>query len=106
MTRPKARTVRWSARAGRDLDQIAAFIARDSPRAARRWIGQLRKAAERAARMPLAGRIVPEIERDDVREVFLRSYRIVYGIRNDHIFLFTVFRGGKQLSAEAVSETE
>jgi addiction module RelE/StbE family toxin len=102
MSKRKARTIRWSASAMRDLDQIAAYIARDNPQAARRWIDRLRKTAEGAARMPLAARIVPEIQRDDVREVFLGSYRIVYGVRDDHIFVFTVFGGGKQLSEDAV----
>ena len=54
--------------------------------------------------MPLAGRVGPEIQREDVREVFLRSYRIVYGVRDDGIFVFTVFGGGKQLSEGAVPE--
>jgi addiction module RelE/StbE family toxin len=102
MSKRKARTIRWSANAMRDLDQIAAYIARDNPQAARKWIAKLRKTAESAARMPLAARIVPEIQRDDVREVFLRSYRIVYGVRDDHIFVFTVFGGGKQRFEDAV----
>lgn len=88
----------------RDLDQIAAYIARDNPQAARKWIVKLRRMAEHAARMPLAARVVPEIQREDVREVFLRSYRIVYGVRDDHIFVFTVSGGGKQLSEDAVPE--
>ncbi len=88
----------------RDLEEIAAYIARDNPQAARKWIAKLRKAAAGAAKMPLAARVVPEIQRDDVREVFLRSYRIVYGVRDDHIFVFTVFGGGKQLSQDTVPE--
>ncbi len=88
----------------RDLDQIAAYIARDNPQAARTWIAKLRKTAENAARMPLAARVVPEIQRDDVREVFLRSYRIVYGVRDAHIFIYSVLGGGKQLSDALVSE--
>ncbi len=104
MAKTKARSIRWSARALRDLEQIAAYIARDNPKAARRWVGKLRKVSESAARMPLAARIVPEIQRDDIREVFLRSYRIVYGVRDDHIFVLTVFGGGKQLPEDAVPE--
>ncbi|MEL6338556.1 MAG: type II toxin-antitoxin system RelE/ParE family toxin [Myxococcota bacterium] len=106
MPKREARSIRWSFRALRDLDEIATYIARDSPRAARTWIDKLRTTAERAARMPLAARVVPEIQRDDVREVFLRSYRIVYGVRDDHIFVFTVFGGGKLLSESAVAEEE
>ncbi len=104
MSKREARSLLWSARAKRDLEQIAGFIARDKPGAARRWVAKLRKAAEGAARMPLAGRIVPEIRREEVREVLLGSYRIVYGVRDDHIFVFTVFGGGKQLSDGVVPE--
>ena len=35
----------------RDLEEIAAYIARDNPQAARKWIANLRKTAERAAEM-------------------------------------------------------
>ena len=97
----KALAIRWSARAVRDLDRIATYIARDNPRAAREWVARLRNTTENAARIPLAARIVPEIQRGDVREVFLRSYRIVYGVREDHIFVFTVFGGGKRLPEAA-----
>lgn len=90
--------MRWSSRATRDLEEIATYIARDDPKAAREWIAKLRRAAVNAAHTPLAARIVPELRRDDVREVFLRSHRIVYGARDDHIFVFTVFGGGKQLA--------
>jgi len=88
----------------RDLERIAAYIARDNADAARKWLAKLRQTAENAARAPLAARVVPEVQRDDVREVFLRSYRIVYGVRDDHIFVFTVFGGGKQLSHDAVPD--
>lgn len=94
----KKKAIRWSIGAMRDLDQIATYIARDNPKAAREWIAKLRQTAQ----MPLAARIVPEIQRDDVHEVFLRSYRIVYGVRDGHIFVFTVFGGGKTLTEDAV----
>ncbi len=69
MPKGKARSIRWSARAMRDLDQIALYIARDNPQAARKGINKLKKTVEHAARMPLAARVAPEIQRDDVREV-------------------------------------
>ena len=104
MRKRKARSIEWSARAMQDLDEIAAYIARDNPQAARKWIAKLRKTAEGAARTPLAARVVPEVQRQDVREVFLKSYRIVYGVRDDHIIVLTVFGGGKLLTKEAVPE--
>jgi toxin ParE1/3/4 len=69
-------TLRWTDHARRDLLAIGRYIARDNPIAARQWVERLR--ARQAANMPLAGRVVPELQRDNVREVLLGTYRIVY----------------------------
>ncbi len=92
-------SVRWMPRALRDLVAIRAYIAEDDPVAARRWISNLERRAVRAAAAPRAGRIVPEIGSEDVREVFLRSYRIVYRVLGDEIHVLTVFEGHRQLSS-------
>ena len=57
--------------------------------------------AEAAARLPMAGRVVPEKRRDDVREVFLRTYRIVSRVRKESIVVLTVFEGHRRLPAGA-----
>ena len=89
--------LRWSDHARRDLLAIGRYIARDNPPAARGWIEQLRERARLAAENPLTGRVVPEFGRDDVREVFLRSYRIVYSVGADAIDVLTVFEGHRLL---------
>ena len=62
--------IRWAGRALEDLKEIAAFISVDNPDAASRWIGRLKERARKAAPAPYSGRKVPEIGRDDIREVF------------------------------------
>ncbi len=52
-----------------------------------------------AAAAPLAGRVVPEVNDETVREVFLRRYRIIYGVRDAYILVFTVFRGDRRCAA-------
>ncbi len=89
--------LRWSDHARRDLLAIGRYIARDNPGAARRWLEQLRERARLAAENPLAGRVVPELGREDVREVFLRSYRIVYVVGEDAVDVLTVFEGHRLL---------
>ncbi len=89
--------LRWSDHARRDLIAIGRYIARDNPDAARDWIEQLRERARLAAENPHAGRVVPELGREDVREVFLRSYRIVYGVGEDAVDVLTVFEGHRLL---------
>ncbi|MBI4509199.1 MAG: type II toxin-antitoxin system RelE/ParE family toxin [Deltaproteobacteria bacterium] len=83
----------WTDRASADLEAIGDFIASDSPAAAAQWAGELMAAAERAASAPLAGRRVPELGRDDLREIFKRTYRIVYRVTTEHIEILTVFEG-------------
>jgi len=80
--------LQWTDRARRDLLQIGQYIARDNPAAARRWIERLRDKAR-----PLAGRVVPELGRDSVREVFLGNYRLIYILRKDVVTVLTVFEG-------------
>lgn len=87
----------WSKRAQQDLLAIGRYIARDNPQAARQWIERLRERARKATLAPMAGRRVPELQREDIREVFLRTYRIVYQVREDAIIILTVFEGHRLL---------
>jgi toxin ParE1/3/4 len=88
---------RWTERAAADLLAIGDYIALDAPGAARAWVERLRQRASRATKVPNAGRVVPEFARSDVREVFVRSYRIVYRVVDADIVILTVFEGHKLL---------
>lgn len=90
--------LRWTERATKDLLSIGDFIAVDNPSAARSWVRKIRQRMLKASTMPRAGRVVPEIGRDDVREVFQRTYRIVYRIVDDGVVVLTVFEGHRLFS--------
>ena len=94
----------WSRRARRDLHAIHDYIARDSARAARRWVARLQRRARAAVAAPLAGRVVPEVERADVREVLLHSYRIVYQVLDDELHVLTVFEGHRLFPEDVVPD--
>ena len=49
--------------------------------------------AEKAAIAPLAGRRVPELAREDVRDALLGTYRIVYRVTDERVEVLTVFEG-------------
>lgn len=55
---------------------------------------------------PLAGRVVPEIGRQDVREVFLRAYRLVYQVSEDQFIVLTVFEGYRRLPGSIAAKGE
>jgi plasmid stabilization system protein ParE len=52
--------------------------------------------------MPLAGRVVPEFEREDIREVFLKGYRIVYCVSPDEIAIVAVLEGHRLFPPERI----
>jgi toxin ParE1/3/4 len=91
--------IRWTRQAAQDLQAIGDFIASDSPGAARRWVARLQERARHAAPAPFSGRRVPELEREDVREVILGGYRIVYRVFPDFIHILTVFEGHRLFPA-------
>lgn len=61
---------------------------------------RLMAVAENATMTPLAGRRVPELARDDIREAFLRTYRIVYRLREKRAEILTVFEGHRLFPGE------
>ena len=76
---------------------IARYIARDRPIAAQTCVDRLVDRAELASETPWAGRVVPEFGRKDIREVFLRSYRIMYRVEREFVLVLTVFEGHRQM---------
>ena len=83
----------WTDRASTDLEAIGDYIAKDNPAAAARWVDILIDVTEKAALAPLVGRRVPEVGRDDVRETYLRRYRIVYRVTARRLEVLTIFEG-------------
>ncbi|KIG19004.1 Death on curing protein, Doc toxin [Enhygromyxa salina] len=94
----------WTDRALDDLEEIDAYIAADDPIAAERWVEGLLAAAQRAGELPMSGRQVPELGREDVREIIKRSYRIVYRILEDRAQVLTVFEGHRRLPPGLLDE--
>jgi len=102
---PRCR-LEWTQRAEADPEEIGDYIAADDPAAAERWMGKLLEKARSAAEAPLAGRMVPEIRMESVREVFLRTYRIVYRVRGERVVVLTVFEGHRRLPAGVDADDE
>ncbi len=98
--------IRWTRRAIADLVAIGDYIARDRPATARNWVERLRVRACAAAEVPFAGRMVPEFGREEIREVFLRSYRIIYRASGKGIVVLTVLEGHRLLREAGEEEGE
>ena len=96
----------WTRRALLCLDSISDYIARDNPDAARHWIARLLARAESAAALPFSGRVVREVGREDVREVFLRRYRIVYRVADTSVRILFVFQSSRLFPTDELEDDE
>ena len=89
------RRVTWSPQSIRDVESIRAFIAQDSSVYAELVARRIVSAVERLHFFPESGRIVPERQDSQIREIILSPYRIVYRLRTDIVEIATVFRGSR-----------
>jgi plasmid stabilization system protein ParE len=82
--------VAWSYVALGNLIETNKYIASENPEAARKVINDIFEAGNKIKAFPEKGRIVPELRRKNVREVFCYEYRIIYRIESKRIFVLTV----------------
>ena len=92
-------TVRWTDQAVEDVRRIREFIEHDSPKYGRLVAERIVDATTRIESFPRAGRIVPEVGRDELREIILGQYRIVYRLDGELATLITVFRSSRLFPA-------
>ncbi len=91
--------VRWSLTAGKDIQDIEDFIARDSVLHAITFVDRIVESVDILLKNPHIGRIVPEFSRPDLREVIVGNYRIVYLLKDDEVFILRVVHGARDLLA-------
>ena len=86
----------WSPQSFQDLDGIRAYIGEDSPAYAELTVQRIVAAVERLRLFPDSGRMVPERQEPDLREVIVGNFRVVYRRRGESVEIATVFRGSRQ----------
>jgi toxin ParE1/3/4 len=96
--------VLWTENSIQDLLAIKEFIALDSLDRAEAWIGRLYSYGENTATFPQRGRIVPEFDQENIRELLIDNYRLVYRIKKTSIEILTVFDGHKRLSKKDIKK--
>lgn len=91
----------WTEPALSDLDDIAAFIARENPAAAARLIQRIFATVERLIDHPSSGRWVPELlPRKAYREVIVPPCRIVYRREGRDVLFVHVLRSERLLRVD------
>ena len=73
-----------------DMRSIKTYIARDNPKAAVRMIKKIKTAVKHLEEFPNSGRIIPESNNPQLREVIVSNYRIMYQVSASAINVFAV----------------
>jgi len=94
--------VNWSQPAMADLRSIHDFIARDSRFYAKKVVQDIREKTDTLEQLPRAGKKVPELNDDQIRELSLYSYRIIYEIMEQGIFVLAVVHKRRDLKPEEI----
>ncbi|MCU7920631.1 MAG: type II toxin-antitoxin system RelE/ParE family toxin [Candidatus Thiodiazotropha sp. (ex Epidulcina cf. delphinae)] len=94
--------VTWSQPAKADLRAIHDFIAHDSPHYAKKVVQDIREKTDILERLPKTGKKVAELNDEQVRELALYSYRILYKLKDKGIFVLAVVHKRRDLKADDI----
>ena len=84
--------LRYSAASKEDLKEIARFIARDKPIAARQWVAKLREKCRLAAKHPDIGDDRSDLG-EGIRSTYVGSYIIYFRVMDGTLEIVRVVRG-------------
>jgi plasmid stabilization system protein ParE len=87
----------WTEVAWSDVSAVADYIAKDSSRYAAAFVREVREAARSLAEFAQRGRVVPELRDPQVRELFVRNYRLIYRLAGRDVFIIAFIHGARQL---------
>ena len=84
------KVVHWTIKAKERLHDIQEHIAIDNLTAALKMVEAILDKADQTGPLPLLGKMVPDYQRKDVRELGEHPYRIIYRVKEDQIDILTV----------------
>ncbi len=93
--------IKWTNQALLDLKDIFDYIARDSKKYAYYQTRSIKEKTKQLKKNSSIGRIVPELEREDVRELLDGNYRIIYRIKSSsRIDIISIFHSARILKID------
>jgi toxin ParE1/3/4 len=84
------RRVVWAASAGEALDAAIAFIAAESPAAARNTLARLLATAASLATLSERGSVVPEVPDLAIRQMLSKPYRLIYRVEDERVTILAL----------------
>lgn len=94
----------WTPFAQADLKAIHSRIAKDSPLNAKKVAADIVNKTNATLSLPhdALGKKVPEFDRDDLREIHIHAWRVIYHVQADNKFVLTLFHKRRDLKPDDV----
>ncbi len=86
----------WTEPAWADVVEVVDYISKDSTCYAVSFMDEVKNAADSLATFAERGQIVPEFRDESIRELLIRSYRLVYKIEGNRVFVLTFIHGAQR----------
>lgn len=87
----------WLQEPDLDLYQISLYIAMDSMFYAEKTVINIKEKTEMLPFFPFMGRMVPEINQYYIRELIYKSYRVIYQIFQNKIYIIRIIHSSRNL---------
>lgn len=88
----------WTHQSIDDINNIAEFISKDSEKYAKLQVQEFFNATHVLEIYPYSGRIVPEINNKNIRELIIGFYRLIYSVSSkDKVVILTVHHSFRKL---------
>lgn len=89
----------WTSKAIEQLTAIHTYHAQVSPQYAKRLVDLITKRSRQIGAFPNSGRVLPELNLEQIREVIEANYRIIYYVGSDRVDVLAVVHGSQNLSS-------
>jgi toxin ParE1/3/4 len=95
---PRKKTLSFAASAVKDLDDIRTWYANQQvPAVGEKLLGEIIYKIERLSAFPESGRIVPEFDIVNLREIIYPPFRIIYRLDENRVRIVRVWRSERLL---------
>lgn len=91
--------VLWTDTGKRTLKGELDFLANVSPAKAEEVGDRILNAVERLELLPLMGRVVPEFKIEQLRELIVKPYRVIYRVRGEDCLIVAVHHSRRNVAA-------
>lgn len=87
--------LKWSELAINDLEEIISYISSDSEDHAKLFAAKIIRAVEKTSVFPYSGRVVPELNNEQIRENIVQNIRVIYRIKDNTMEVIRVLHSAR-----------